>query len=389
MDTQREKACCCALNRVFGFEPRVALELIKYFGSASEVFRDSGKEADNILGPYSKHKGKISPKAEEDAMKELEKLQKCGISFTGWTEKDYPGNLKECDDAPAGLYIRSDTPAGNLWDRRKLIAIIGTRDVSPYGKDWCERIISALADCKDSITIVSGLALGTDISAHKVAIREGIPTIGVMATGPERIYPSSHYDFGIRMTHTDECALITDYPPGTPPLAIHFLRRNRIIAGLCSSTILIESKIKGGGMNTSRLAFSYSRDIYALPGRVDDIRSQGCNILIREKTAEPITDIDTLIENLNLSRQSTESPGKCINDKDLLAASCQVNDSDIDRMCAILIEIRNQRGITTEEISLNTGLDFMTVSRLSAILEAEGFINTDLLQRCSINTKKI
>ena len=162
MKAFEEKACLCALNRIFGFEPKVALALISHLGSASEIFRVSHKDMDLLLGPYSKYRNMIHERVVEESSAELEKLEEKGIRFLGWTEESYPALLKDCEDAPVGLYIRSDSPDETLWKPSRRIAIVGTRDVSLYGREWCERIVVALSRCKERPVIVSGLALGTD-----------------------------------------------------------------------------------------------------------------------------------------------------------------------------------------------------------------------------------
>jgi len=256
-----EKSCHCALNRIFGFKPKIGLALISHLGSAAEAFRLKDRDLDILLGPYTGMKGLLNPAAVEKAAEELSRLEDMDIRFVGWNEDDYPDLLHECEDAPIGLYIRSRTPMGELWKPRRRIAVIGTRDITPYGKEWCTRIVSGLAGAQEKPVIISGLALGTDICAHRTALENGLPTIAVMATGPEAVYPYRHSEFADRILSTPGCALVTDYPPGTAPLSIHFLRRNRIIAGLSEASILIESRIRGGGMTTSKLAFSYSREV--------------------------------------------------------------------------------------------------------------------------------
>lgn len=386
MNNKEEKACSCALSHIFGFEPRIALALITHFGSASEVFRAPGKTIEEMLGPHSKYQGRISSEAVAEANDELEGLQRQGIVFLSCTEDCYPALLKECDDFPVGIYIKSQTPEKELFCRKRFVSVVGTRDISPYGTEWCENIVHALSKTKEKPVIVSGLALGTDICAQRTAIECGLSTIGVMATGPEQVYPSRHYQFAQKLIRTPGCALITDYPPGTAPLAVHFLRRNRIIAGMSEATILIESKAKGGGMMTASLAFSYDRAVYALPGRIDDQRSQGCNILIRNSTAEPIVDMDRFINALGLE----PCTGSNVKDKtkalDLNALyGSQIEDEEIDAMSRILMEIHRKRGITIEEISECTGLRYSEVMKFAGILEADGLICTDLLQRCTIN----
>lgn len=384
MKNFEETASACALNRIFGFEPKIAAALLEHFGSATEVMKLTPKDQELLLGPYSKYAGMIGPRAVEQAAKELDELAKKDIYFLEQTQETYPALLKECEDAPIGLYIRSCTPAESLFLPKQNIAVVGTRDISLYGEEWCSKIVKNLASTPDKPLIISGLALGTDICAHKTALEYGLPTIGVMATGPEQVYPWRHREIAERMVNTPGCALITDYPPGTAPLAIHFLRRNRIIAGLSQSTLLIESKIKGGGMMTCRLAFSYGRDVYALPGRVDDLRSQGCNLLIKDKIAEPITSERELIKSLGLKAASNR---KHETDKQIIEKTYAGNipQDKISQMASILLLIKAHRGITIEEISEKSGLDYSRTAELARILEIDGFICIDLLQRCTIN----
>ena len=387
MENFEEKACLCALGKIFGFKPRIALALIEHLGNAREVFKLSRNDLETLLGPHSQYTDAIRKSIVYDSCKELEHYEKQSVDFVGWTDGHYPSLLKECPDAPVGLYVRSRTHVSRLWTPEKSIAIVGTRDVSPYGKEWCTKVVNALADSDQRPAIISGLALGTDICAHKAAVEAGLPTIAVMATGPETVYPYRHKEFAEILCQTPGCALVTDYPPGTAPLAVHFLRRNRIIAGLSDATVLIESKIKGGGMMTARLAFSYSREVFALPGRVDDIRSQGCNSLIKNKIAEPLNSIPELMESLNMtSRRHGARPSDtqilCTTYKNTLA------DDKILLMSRILTEIRRRRGITLEELAEASGLGYATTAELTAILETDGFITIDLLQRCCINTSK-
>lgn len=314
------------------------------------------------------------------------KLSGSGISFVGCTDPEYPQMLLDCEDAPLGLYVKSSTPACDLFAPERKIAIVGTRDISPYGQDWCSRIVQGLGRVSEKPLIISGLALGTDICAHRNALEAGLPTIAVMATGPEAVYPNRHRDFAERLADTDGCGLITDYPPGTAPLAIHFLRRNRIIAGLSDATILIESKSKGGGMMTSRLAFSYNRDVYALPGRADDIRSQGCNMLIKDKVAESIDSVDGLIGSLGLhAGKALKARSTYDLIKEVLGA--EADQKTVSELSNILNIIRRHRGITLDDLCEMAGSDYSRISHITGMLEMEGLISIDLLQRCTANTR--
>lgn len=385
MENFEEKSCLCALNRIFGFEPKIGLALISHIGSASEVFSLTGNDLASLLGPHSKYKDKICRRAVDEAAKELTQLSGIGVRFCGITEQHYPSLLKECEDPPVGLYIKSTTPLSELWKEDR-IAVVGTRDISPYGREWCARIVSSFASAPARHSIVSGLALGVDIEAHKTALENGLPTIAVMPTGPDAIYPYRHRAQAERIASAPGSALVTDYPPGTAPLAVHFLRRNRIIAGLSRATILIESKLKGGGMMTCRLAFSYNRDVYALPGRIDDIRSQGCNELIRQKIAEPIVSTASLAESLGLSSFPHSNAADCSALLDR-KYSGQIPPDDLILIKNIVSSIRKHRGITLEEIAESTGCGYPKTAELTGLLEIDDIIITDLLQRCSINPK--
>lgn len=382
MDNNIENASLCALGKIFGFSPKTGLAILSHLGCAEKLFRMNSDEIDGLIGPFSKYRKEITPKALESSIKELAELQQRGIRYIGYTDENYPPLLKECEDAPIGIYIRSESPAESLWTQERSIAIVGTRDISSYGSEWCQRIVKALADSGSNPLIISGLALGTDIIAHKTALEYGLPTIAVMATGPESVYPHRHDSIAEKIARTPGCALITDYPPGTAPLAVHFLRRNRIIAGAADSTLLIESKLRGGGMTTARLAFSYSRDVYALPGRNDDIRSQGCNRLIKDKVAEPLISIEDLTESLGL--RSTCNPAG----RDTLEHMAQFYGRDIPENAALITTlVKNNRNISLEDIAEISDIPYRKVSEICRILESDGFLSIDLLQRCSINPK--
>lgn len=387
MDITKEKACLCALNRIFGYEPRIALALISHMGCASRIFELSQKDIEFLIGPYSRYKGQICAKATEESAEELYRLGKSGIRFTGWGEEGYPELLKECPDAPAGLYIRSDTPDSKLWSPRA-VSVVGTRALTPYGREWCTRTVREFSRCKPQPSIISGLAIGTDICAHSAAIDAGLPTIAVMPTGPETIYPLRHTDFALRLQHTPGCALITDFPPGTAPLAAHFLRRNRIIAGLSEATILIESKIKGGGMMTANLAFSYGRGVYAVPGRIDDTCSQGCNLLIKNKIAEPVTDGQDLVRSMGMHTAHGPSNTPSVKESMEQHYKESIARDKIDLLSDILTRIKRKRGITVEELCEECGTSYSLTAQMTGLLETDGFISIDLLQRCCINPGK-
>lgn len=379
---RKEKICICALGRLFGFEPRLAHSLMEHLGSAAALFDLDKDGLETLLGPFSKYSKLISSAELDRTASELDTLEKNGAGYLAVTEDDYPRRLRECEDAPLGLYYRASDPPGNIFNAGRSTAIVGTRDISLYGKEWCRRIVSALAG--SGTCIVSGLALGTDIIAHTSALDAGLPGIAVLPTGIDDIYPARHRGAAQRIASSRGSALVTDYPPGTAPVAINFIRRNRIIAALSDATILVESRLKGGGMITARLAASYDRSVYALPGRIDDINSQGCNLLIRQQIAESISDLPALVESLGFGQLRTLKKRNLETEIERKYQGTY-DQQTVSRLARVAVEIKKCRGISTEELCRHLDLPFSEVSELCGILESDSIVEMDLLQRCSIN----
>lgn len=375
-----------ALNALFGNDPKFSHRLLSALGSAEAVFALSERERLELFGPYNRAAAQIGPAALDAARAEHERLSARGVQFLDIFNPAYPESLRECPDAPLLLYVRSSTPAAELFGRRPAVAIVGTRDQSYYGRECCQRIVRALCEAPARPLVVSGLALGVDITAHAAALEGGLPTVGVSPVGVEDVYPRRHAPFVERMCATPGCALVTDYPPGTVPAAFNFLRRNRIIAGLAGATVLVESRIKGGGMITARLAAGYGRDVFAVPGRIDDLRSQGCNQLLREQVAAPVASPEALPVALGLGRlrrTRTADLGEAVRRR--FAPSLPA--ADVERLADLALRIRAARGISFDELCGETGRDYAAVASDAGLLEEEGFICVDLLQRCTINIK--
>lgn len=384
MENMEKKAAMIALNGIFGFEPKLGHALLEHFGDAREIFRSRRDELREITGPTAKYLDRLTPEAVDEAFKEIDTLKACGADFVGCDEKGYPPLLSECPDPPIGLYYRSSDGTPGFSSAPVSIGIVGTRDMSSYGRDWCAMIVKALSRAKPAPAIVSGLAFGIDRTAHAAALDHGLPTVAVMATGIDDIYPYRHIPLAERIAATPGCALVTDYPPGSVPKAINFLRRNRIIAGMCNAVILVESRAKGGGMITARLAGEYDRDVYALPGRADDIRSEGCNILIREKRAEVITDISSLVRRIGL--EGYPGPRKKTVTELLAEYYGDFPEEDFKRLVTVAEAIRRHRGMTADELAAECGMDAREVGRIAGLLEADGIAYIDLLRRCSFNS---
>ena len=225
-----------------------------------------------------------------------------GFRFIGFGDGDYPALLAECEDPPLGLYYNASSTPTEVFEMRPCISVVGTRDLSPYGRDWCRKLVLAMGEASVPPCIVSGLAFGADGIAHRTALECGLTTVGVMATGIEKVYPWQHAELAGQMVRTPGCAVVTDYPSGSSPVALNFVRRNRIIAGLSRATVVVESRTKGGSLITAKYACDYNRDVFALPGRADDVRSAGCNSLIRQRMADIVTDPEDLVERLGLGK---------------------------------------------------------------------------------------
>lgn len=223
------------------------------------------------------------------AKKMTEELSEKGIQALTYLDEEFPEALIDVSDCPKILYVKSTTPLSELF-HTQMTAVVGTRVQSPYGRDCCRKIIAKLANNDNPQTIVSGLAFGIDITAHTAALEAGMKTIAVLPCGLDEVYPKAHTEVAERIATTPGCALISPFPPGTAPTAYNFLARNLVIAALAKTTVVVESRERGGAMLIARRAYELDRKIWAVPGRIGDIRSAGCNDLIREGIADILTE---------------------------------------------------------------------------------------------------
>ena len=380
MQDNDERTALCALNRVLGYQPVTGHGLMAAFGSAMNVFRQDPDTLRMALGADRAVAEQLTPRELEWAARELEKIREQGFRFIAFGDEDYPELLSECPDPPLGLYFNGSTPPAGVFGLRPAIAVVGTRDLSPYGREWCRRIVLAMGESSGAPLIVSGLAFGADAVAHRTALECGLPTVGVMATGIEKVYPWQHESLAGEIVRTPGSAVVTDYPTGSAPVALNFIRRNRIIAGLTRATVVIESKTKGGSLLTAKYANDYDRDVYALPGRVGDLRSAGCNSLIRQRMADIITDPEDLVERLGLGKTLRRR-------KEGLELLLQRKYGPDSPLIPFALLVKGKPGISYEEIVREKGWSWGTVLEYAGTLEADGFLHTDLLQRCTIPAK--
>lgn len=268
----------------------LARHLLQTLGDAEAVFMEKRQSLEKVPGIGSFTATEIKrPEVLLQAEKELSFIEKNRISCYFMTDVNYPKRLRECPDAPVLFYFKGNADL----DTTRIISIVGTRRSTDYGRELTENLIKELAVSFPNLLVVSGLAYGIDIMAHRNALKNQLPTVAVLAHGLDRIYPSTHRNTAIELMQHG--GLLTDFPSGTEPDKPNFIKRNRIVAGLADAVIIVESADKGGSLITADIAFSYGRDVLAFPGRVNDPHSKGCNTLIRQNKAALITSAADLI----------------------------------------------------------------------------------------------
>lgn len=266
--------------------------LINHFGIAADIFKTKKSQLEKIEGIGEVRAKSIA--SFEDffiAEEELQFIKKYKIETLFLTDKNYPQRLLNCYDPPTMLYYRGNADLNTS----KIIAVIGTRNNSDYGRQTTEKLIKELT--AQNILIISGLAFGIDAIAHKAALKNNLQTVGVLAHGLDTIYPSEHTSLAKNMVSNG--GLLTEFASSTKPDKHNFPIRNRIVAGMSDATIVVETGIKGGSMITAELANGYGKDVFAFPGKTTDAKSAGCNYLIKNNKAVLLTDAQQLIEAMN------------------------------------------------------------------------------------------
>ncbi|HRO06338.1 MAG TPA: DNA-processing protein DprA [Ferruginibacter sp.] len=289
-----------ALTLVPGIGAVQARNLITAFNDPRYIFKASISKLEKIegIGPVRAR----SIKSFDDfkrAEDELLFIEKHGIHLLQITDEAYPKKLLHCDDAPLTLYYKGNASL----NADKAVAVIGTRHNTPYGRQVCESFIAGLPE---DVLVVSGLAHGIDSIAHQSALKLKLHTVGVLGHGLDRIYPGQNRTLAKRML--DQGGLLTDFISNTKPDKENFPKRNRIVAGMCDATVVIESGISGGSIITAALANSYNRDVFAFPGRIHDLFSEGCNELIRTQKAVLIRNTQDFLDWMNWNAPQATQP---------------------------------------------------------------------------------
>jgi DNA processing protein len=275
--------------------------LVSHLGSAEAVFNASANKLLTLPGIGDKTVRELNrEEAFEKAAEELKFVEKNGIEVLFYTDTGFPKRLKNCIDSPMLLYSKGNADL----NFRKIISIVGTRNATDYGRQLCEELIAEIKQY--DVLVVSGLAHGIDVIAHKECLKNNVPTVGVFGHGLDRIYPAANRSTADKMLQNG--GWLTEYPSGTIPGRENFPSRNRIVAGMADATIVVEASLKGGALITAEIANSYNRDVYAFPGRLGDVYSEGCNFLIRNNKAGLLSCVADLAYHLGWEKPTDAKP---------------------------------------------------------------------------------
>lgn len=350
------------IGLVKGIGPVLARNLIAYLGDEEAIFRESFSCLSKVPGigtllANAIVKSDVLMRAEQEMLF----IEKHKIEPLYFTDERYPMRLQMCDDAPLILYSRGDVDYNSLHT----ISVVGTRRPSENGKELCSRLVQELSVLFPELLVVSGMAYGIDICAHKQALKGGLSTIGVLAHGLDMLYPSVHRDVAVQML--ERGALVTEFLSGTQPDRQNFIRRNRIIAGLSDATLVVESGIKGGALITADIASSYNRDVLAVPGFPGVATSAGCNYLIKKNIAAMVETVEDVVDSLGWERASTS---QATVQRSLFPSFTSPDEQ-------VLFDLLMKEGeLTSSLMSVKSGIPVSKVNAIMLAFEFDGWVKT-------------
>jgi DNA processing protein len=307
MDDSEKLVYRIAFSRIKGMTLLAAKRFLELVGSEKEMFTLPLREIERLTGLGSRNfDDSVRTELLDHARNELRFIEGHSISTIYFTDEAYPQRLLECDDAPLLLYVSGKVN----FNARYVIGIVGTRNATQYGFNFINKLVDDIAERLDDVLIISGLALGCDITAHRRAMKDHIPTAAVVAHGLDTIYPAENRNDAVAMA-CGGGAVVTDYTSKTRPFRGNFLARNRIVAGMVDCLIVAESAADhGGALHTARLAREYNREVFALPGRTSDHYSGGCNKLIRRQIAVLCQSADDILDTMGWEGRPVEGEQK-------------------------------------------------------------------------------
>ena len=349
-----------ALTLIPGVGNVLAKTLVSYCGSVEGIYKEKKKHLEKIpdIGPKTAE-AIVNFKSFERAEKEIEFIEKFKITPLFYLDKNYPQRLRNCSDNPILLFYKGNADL----NKEKFVAIVGTRNATSYGKEITEKFIEDLKS--NNATIISGLAYGIDICAHKAALKNEMETIGVLGHGLDIIYPQLHRTVAMKIM--EQGGLLTEFLTETKPDKENFPARNRIIAGISDAVIVVEAAKKGGALITAEIANSYNRDVFAVPGRISDTFSEGCNHLIKINKAvliESAKDIEYI-----MGWEEKKSVKEKQNQRSLFI--------DLNQDEKSLVELLNKAGsLDIDSICSNASLPVSKVSATLLNLEFKGVLKS-------------
>lgn len=346
------------LRLVPGLGDKNIKRLVSYCGSPAKIFTTSRAKLSSIPG-FGKHtvEAILNHQTTHEAENVLDEASKKGLEILNYLDKGYPTRLKQVMDAPNILFKKGN---GNLNPSRT-VAIVGTREATTYGKELTAKIVKDLQSF--NVQIISGLAYGIDIEAHKAAMKNGIPTVSVLAGGLDRIYPSIHKKFAEKMQTTG--AILSESIPGIKPDSHLFPARNRIIAGMADATIVVEAAEKGGALITANIADSYNRVVFAVPGNIGRTHAVGTNKLIRSQKALIYTEADDLGYHLNWS-----------DDLSTTTDSIELPEMNEEENQLYKLLYENKAPLEIDAIATKTQIPINKVASLLLVLEFKNLIKS-------------
>ena len=343
----------CAMARAFLYRPQAACSLLEKYGSAEFIYENRTEEFQGCGGLLEEAFAAQNLRWAEE---EIEWCSQKGVKLLFYADIGYPPMLQECNDAPFMLYYKGTAKL----DNPRCVSVVGTRLASSYGKECCSRLMEHIAPFAP--LVVSGLAYGIDIESHKCALEQRLETVAVLPNGIDMIYPSRHRNIAVEMTRHG--GILTEFPRGTPPQRINFIKRNRIIAAMSQALVVVESRVKGGSMITAEFAAGYNREIFAMPGRITDPNSFGCNYLISKNVASIYSSATTMPSALGWDAEGGPET----------TLQPQLFSFDVEGKEKILLSLRSGKPMGVEAISAACGMDWGEVSMLLLELELEGKI---------------
>lgn len=348
-----------ALTLIPGVGSITAKQLVAYCGGAEAVFKATPKELLRIPNIGAVLSSNIATaKTLDRAKEEMEFMEKNGVEALFYLDKNYPERLRNCEDSPVILYKKGNADL----NAQKVVSVVGTRHATAYGRQLCEKLVAGFTELGYQALVVSGLAFGIDICAHRAALQHKQVTVGVVAHGLDTIYPSQHSSTAAEMLEQGG-ALLSDFASKSAMVPGNFVSRNRIIAGLADATIVVESAAEGGALITAGLAFDYSREAMALPGRVGDKFSEGCHKLIKMNKAALIETAADVAYNLGW-----DVPKKA-------AVQQKLFPTDLSESEAKLLEFLSpNEAQSIDNICRSTGMSMPTASSGLLNLEFSGLV---------------